>query len=201
VVPETRNQLFDNISFCLAAKTGGKQAKDAQRDAASRGTASWRGMLIMSDFSLRSFVFGKDNKHMRADAQVDGFRDALQAKRPATAALGGNAHLSITTLMHRTQLWTVVAPAPVSVGTWASRTLHNFRAAGTSSSHQRPLAAHFRVWFSEPGQGPLHWRIGLDVVVRRSRTLMAEPECNHAECDTGLKPMHCWRGEVVLSGS
>jgi len=90
---------------------------------------------------------------------------------------------------------------PVSVGTWASRTLHNYRAAGTSPSRQGLLAAHLRVWFSEPGQGPLHWRIGLDVAVRRSRTLMAEPECNHAEGDTGLKPRHCWRGEVVLSGS
>jgi hypothetical protein len=146
--------MRNQVSFCLAAKTGGKQAKDAQRDAASRGTASWRGMLIMSDFSLRSFVFGKESKHIPADAQVDDCRDALQAKRPATAALSRNAHLSITPLMHRTQLWTVVAPAPVSVGTWASRTLHNFRAAGTSPSRQGLLAVHYRVWFSEPGQGP-----------------------------------------------
>ena len=103
--------------------------------------------------------------------------------------------------MHRTQLWTVFGPAPVSVGTWASRTSHNYRVAGSSPSHQGLLALHFRVWFPELGQGPLHWQIGLDVAVRCSRTLMAEPESNHAEGDTGLKPMHCWRGEVVLSGS
>src|ERR1700683_4495065 len=31
------------------------------------------------------------------------------------------------TLMHRTQLWTVFAPAPLPVETWAGRTAHNYR--------------------------------------------------------------------------
>jgi hypothetical protein len=61
------------------------------------------------------------------------------------------------------------------------------------------MTAFTIVW--GPGQGPLHWQIGLDVAVRRSRALAAEPESNHAEGDTGLQPMHCWCGEVVQSGS
>jgi hypothetical protein len=82
----------------------------------------------MSDFSLQSFVFGKESTHIRADAQVDDFRDALQAKRPATAALGRYGKLSIVTPMDRTELWIAFAPTPALVGIGAGGTLHSYSA-------------------------------------------------------------------------
>ncbi|MCY1558060.1 hypothetical protein D9M68_949630 [compost metagenome] len=41
------------------------------------------------------------------------------------------------------------------------------------------------------GQRPfLHRQIGLDVLMGRDRTLMAQPQRDHADVDAGLQEMH-----------
>lgn len=50
------------------------------------------------------------------------------------------------------------------------------------------------LWFLKPGQRPfLHGQIGLDILVRRCRTLMAKPKRNDADIDACLQQVHCRR--------